>query len=65
MNERVLRILAPAGVLALGIVLWDLVVRINGIPPYSKIGGVLYFDYDDILKVMEERKINHGHSARQ
>ena len=34
MNERALRILAPAGVLALGIVLWDLVVRINGIPPY-------------------------------
>ena len=25
---------APAGVLALGVVLWDLVVRINGIPPY-------------------------------
>ncbi len=34
MNERMLRILAPAGVLALGIVLWDLIVRINGIPPY-------------------------------
>ena len=34
MNGRALRILAPAGVLALGIVLWDLVVRINGIPPY-------------------------------
>jgi len=34
MNERALRILAPAGVLALGIVLWDLVVRLNGIPPY-------------------------------
>jgi NitT/TauT family transport system permease protein len=34
MNERALRILAPAGVLALGIVLWNLVVRINGIPPY-------------------------------
>jgi NitT/TauT family transport system permease protein len=34
MNERALRILAPAVVLALGIVLWDLVVRINGIPPY-------------------------------
>src|SRR6476620_10518614 len=34
MNERVLRILAPAGVLALGVLLWDLVVRINGIPPY-------------------------------
>src|SRR5436190_7546057 len=34
MNGRALRILAPAGVLALGIVLWDLIVRINGIPPY-------------------------------
>ena len=34
MNKRALRILAPAGVLAFGIVLWDLVVRINGIPPY-------------------------------
>jgi NitT/TauT family transport system permease protein len=34
MNERALRVLAPAGVLALGIVLWDLIVRINGIPPY-------------------------------
>ena len=34
MNERVLRILAPAGVLALGIVAWDLIVRLNGIPPY-------------------------------
>ncbi|MEA2981814.1 MAG: NitT/TauT family transport system permease protein [Alphaproteobacteria bacterium] len=34
MNERLVRVLAPAAVLALGIVLWDLVVRINGIPPY-------------------------------
>ena len=30
MNER---ILAPAGVLALSIIAWDLVVRLNGIPP--------------------------------
>jgi len=34
MNESALRILAPGGVLAFGIVLWDLIVRINGIPPY-------------------------------
>ena len=34
MNERALRILAPAGVLALSLLVWDLVVRINGIPPY-------------------------------
>ncbi|MGN6639037.1 MAG: helix-turn-helix domain-containing protein [Mucilaginibacter sp.] len=42
-----------------------LTLRINGILPYSKVGGVLYFDYDDILKVMEERKISHGHAVRQ
>ncbi len=34
MNERVMRIVAPAGVLALGVLVWDLIVRINGIPPY-------------------------------
>ena len=34
MNERALRIVAPAGVLAIGVALWDLVVRVNGIPPY-------------------------------
>ena len=34
MNERVLRIAAPAVVLALGVLVWDLIVRINGVPPY-------------------------------
>ena len=34
MNERALSIVAPAGVLALTVLVWDLVVRINGIPPY-------------------------------
>ena len=33
-----------------------LTLRINGVLPYSKIGGCLYFDYEDILKVMEEQK---------
>jgi NitT/TauT family transport system permease protein len=33
-REQILRILAPAGVLAFGVVVWDLIVRINGIPPY-------------------------------
>ena len=33
-RERVLRIAAPAVLLALGILVWDLVVRINDIPPY-------------------------------
>jgi NitT/TauT family transport system permease protein len=40
-NERALRILAPAAVLALGIVAWDLVVRVNNIPPYILPGPLL------------------------
>jgi NitT/TauT family transport system permease protein len=34
MSDRVLRIVLPLLVLALGIALWDLVVRLNHIPPY-------------------------------
>ena len=34
MSERALSIAAPTGVLVLGVLVWDLVVRINGIPPY-------------------------------
>src|SRR4051812_38874109 len=34
MNERALSILAPAGMLVLSVLVWDLVVRINGIQPY-------------------------------
>ena len=34
MNERALRIAAPAAVLAFGVAVWDLIVRVNGIPPY-------------------------------
>jgi NitT/TauT family transport system permease protein len=33
-RERALRVLLPVLVLALGILAWDLVVRLNGIPPY-------------------------------
>ncbi len=34
MNERALRIVLPVVVLALGVLLWDLVVRLNSLPPY-------------------------------
>jgi NitT/TauT family transport system permease protein len=34
MNERVRSILAPAGVLIVSVLVWDLVVRINNIQPY-------------------------------
>jgi len=33
-----------------------LTLRINGILPFTKMGGVLYYDYDDILTVMEKLK---------
>jgi len=38
-----------------------LTLRINGILPYSKIGGCLYFDYEDILKVMDQHKRHHAY----
>lgn len=28
-------------------------LRLNGTLPYSKIGGLLYYNYDDILKLMK------------
>ena len=34
MSDRVLRFVLPAVALALGVLLWDLVVRINALPPY-------------------------------
>jgi NitT/TauT family transport system permease protein len=41
--EDVLRVLLPIAVLALGIVAWDLVVRLNDIQPYVLPGPVLVF----------------------
>jgi NitT/TauT family transport system permease protein len=34
MNERLLRMVLPVVVLALGLLLWEAIVRINNIPPY-------------------------------
>lgn len=33
-------------------------LRINGTLPYTKIGGVIYYDYDEILKILEENRVN-------
>lgn len=33
-------------------------LRINGTIPYSKVGGVIFYEKEDILKVMEENKRN-------
>ncbi|HKN08432.1 MAG TPA: ABC transporter permease, partial [Pseudomonadota bacterium] len=42
-NERVLRILLPILVLAAGVVLWHLVVRLYELPPYVLPGPLLVF----------------------
>ncbi|MDY7396739.1 helix-turn-helix domain-containing protein [Aureibaculum sp. 2210JD6-5] len=34
-------------------------LRINGTLPYTKVGGVLYYDYDEINKVLEQNKIHN------
>lgn len=32
-------------------------LRINGILPYSKVGGSIYYSYDDILKILKDNKV--------
>lgn len=34
-------------------------LRINGTLPYTKIGGVIYYDYAEILKIIEANKIHN------
>ncbi|UII78606.1 helix-turn-helix domain-containing protein [Flagellimonas sp. CMM7] len=34
-------------------------LRINGTLPYTKIGGVLYYDYQEIIQVLEKNKIHN------
>jgi len=41
--DRVLRVLLPVAVLALGVVVWELLVRIGNIPPYVLPGPRLVF----------------------
>ena len=33
-------------------------LRINGTLPYTKIGGVLYYDQREIMEVLERNKVN-------
>ncbi|MFC4218963.1 MULTISPECIES: helix-turn-helix domain-containing protein [Flagellimonas] len=34
-------------------------LRINGTLPYTKIGGVLYYEYNEIMEVLEQNKIHN------
>ena len=33
-------------------------LRINGTLPYTKIGGVIYYDYEEIMKILEQNSVN-------
>lgn len=32
--------------------------RISGKLPFTKLGGIIYFDYEDIVKMMEAERVN-------
>lgn len=34
-------------------------LRINGTIPYTKVGGVLYYDYGEIMQVLEKNKVHN------
>jgi len=35
-------------------------LRINGTLPYSKVGGIIYYDVEEIQKVMEANRVQYG-----
>lgn len=34
-------------------------LRINGTLPYTKVGGILYYDYKDIMNVLENNRVDN------
>jgi hypothetical protein len=34
-------------------------MRINGTLPYTKIGGVMFYDYEDIKKMLQENQVHN------
>ena len=35
-------------------------LRINGTLPYTKVGGIIFYDSEEIQKVMTDNRIQHG-----
>ena len=35
-------------------------LRINGTLPYTKIGGVIYYAYSDVMKMLEENRFDNS-----
>lgn len=40
-------------------------LRVKGVLPYTKIGGVIYYDYTDIEKMLQENKSNRDFPSRK
>ena len=38
-------------------------LRINGTLPYTKVGGIIYYDSDEIQNVMNENRVHHNFSS--
>lgn len=34
-------------------------MRINGTIPYTKVGGILYYDYHEIMSVLENNRVHN------
>ena len=34
-------------------------LRVNGTLPYTKVGGVLYYDYQEIMQLLEQNRIHN------
>ena len=34
-------------------------LRINGTLPYTRVGGVLYYDYQEIMQVLEKNRVDN------
>jgi len=64
--DQAARILLPVGVLALGILAWDLVVRLNAIPPYVLPGPRLVFTtmWADRALLLDSLLVHAHHHAR-
>lgn len=40
-------------------------LRVNGTLPFTKIGGIIFYEYDDIQKMIEENKNNRDFPSRK
>ena len=68
MSDRVLRFVLPAVALALGVLAWDLVVRVNALPPYILPGpglvvSTLVADWADPLEFADRHAGNDARGA--